>query len=206
MEIAVTSNHLMVEAQVRQRVDHYLAEALGTAYTSSTATARSRRWSFLIAYQDVALLQPCIVGNVYAQQQDIGLNNDVASIIPLTAEQIREIRETAAWEVARRHGELARTEDGYISRHQARRLARRWLDQHLSMKFSATGGQRLPSKPPVWQFLIEFNLQDVRLEQLGVIDVNAQTGAVTPLPDEQLDHLREQVRATIQLCPSTAAI
>lgn len=85
-------------------------------------------------------------------------------------------------------------------------MARRWLDQHLSMKFSATGGQWLPLNSPLWQFTIEFTLQAVPLQALGVITVNAQTGVVTPIPVEQLDHLREHVRAAIELCPSPVTV
>jgi hypothetical protein len=74
------------------------------------------------------------------------------------------------------------------------------------MKFSAAGGQWLSRNPPLWQFTIEFTLQAVQLESLGVITVNAQTGAVTPLSAEQINHLREHTCAAIQLCaPSPTA-
>ena len=76
--------------------------------------------------------------------------------------------------------------------------SRRWLDQQLAMKYSASGGLWIPLDPPVWQFSIAFSLQDVHLDPLGVIDVNAQTGTVLPLSTHQLNHLRERVRAVIQ--------
>lgn len=194
------------EPTVRCAVDHYVAVALGPAYSTSNVSQQTAGWSVLIRYQNPLLPQPCIVGRIFVNEAFLVRRNGTVDLTtPLTAEQLQEIRETAAWEVARQHGELARNEDGYLSRHQARRLARRWLDQHLSMKFSAAGGQWLPLNPPLWQFTIEFTLQAVQLESLGVITVNAQTGAVPPLPVEQLHHLREHVRATIQLCPSPAA-
>lgn len=204
--VAVDESQL-TEKQARQLVDRYLADALGPAYVSSTTTDQAERWSFLVQYQDPRLPQPCIVGRVFVNGDSFTIRNgEIGSVIPLTSEQLQEICETAAWEVARRRGELARNEKGYLSRHQARRLARRWLDQHLSMKFGATGGQWVSRNPPVWQFSIEFNLQDVHLESLGVMTVDAQTGAVTPLSLEQLDHLREHVRVAIQLHSQTAAI
>lgn len=204
--IAINECQGTVQA-VSKDVDRYLVTALGPAYTASNPTQQAGGLTFLIRYQDGLLPQPCIVGRILVNKDYPATHNGTAGLMKLlTKEQVQEIRETAAWEVARQRGELARNEDGYLSRHQARRLARRWLDQHLSMKFSATGGQWLPLNPPLWQFTIEFTLQAVPLQALGVITVNAQTGVVTPIPVEQIDHLREHVRAAIQLCaPSPAA-
>jgi hypothetical protein len=204
---AVTINERQKsEPKVRRAVDHYLAVALGPAYSSSNVSQQTAGWSVLIRYQNPLLPQPCIVGRIFVNEAFLVRRNGTVGLNTLlTAEQLQEIWETSAWEVARQRGELARNEDGYLSRHQARRLARRWLDQHLSMKFSAAGGQWLSRNPPLWQFTIEFTLQAVQLESLGVITVNAQTGTVTPLPVEQLDHLREHVGAAIQLCPSPAS-
>jgi hypothetical protein len=207
MSIATIEARTLTETDVRQTVDRYLANVLGPAYSSSTATRHAGSWSFLIRYQDAALPQPSIVGRLQVNEQGSSpFNGATEAIIPLTDQQIQEICETAAWEVARRKGELARNRDGYISRQQARRVARYWLDQHLSMKFGANDGRLLPLNPPAWQFSIYFSLRDVHWEPLGSIEVNAQTGAVIPLDPEQLHNLREHVRAAIQLCPQTAAV
>jgi hypothetical protein len=206
MGIVTLDERHRIEQKVQDAVDHYLAVALGPAYSSSNVSQQTAGWSVLIRYQNPLLPQPCIVGRIFVNEAFLVRRNGTVGLNTLlTAEQLQEIWETSAWEVARQRGELARNEDGYLSRHQARRLARRWLDQHLSMKFSAAGGQWLSRNPPLWQFTIEFTLQAVQLESLGVITVNAQTGTVTPLPVEQLDHLREHVGAAIQLCPSPAS-
>jgi len=68
----------------------------------------------------------------------------------------------------------------------------------LAMKFGASDGLFILLDPPLWQFSINFHLQDLHLAPLGVINVDAQTGAVHPLPDDQLDNLRERVCAVIQ--------
>jgi hypothetical protein len=207
MGIVTLDERHRIEQKVQDAVDHYLAVALGPAYSSSNVSQQTAGWSVLIRYQNPLLPQPCIVGRIFVNEAFLVRRNGTVGLNTLlTAEQLQEIWETSAWEVARQRGELARNEDGYLSRHQARRLARRWLDQHLSMKFSAAGGQWLSRNPPLWQFTIEFTLQAVQLESLGVITVNAQTGAVTPLSAEQINHLREHTRAAIQLCaPSPIA-
>lgn len=178
-----------VEAQ--GTADAYLMTVLGMDYAATSGTYAQGQWHFLIRCQRTNVTQPCLVGRVAVDAQ-------TGSVMPLTADYVRETQECAAWEAARLRGELARDDDGYVSRHQARRLARRWLDEHLAMKYSAQGGLWIPLDPPVWQFAIAFSLQGIQLEPLGVIDVNAQTGIVIPLNDDQLNNLRERVRAVIQ--------
>jgi hypothetical protein len=171
-------------AQTRRMVDAYLRRVLGPDYLCAPAEN-----GFFIQCHRADVTQPCIVGRVPVE---------AGAVRPLSDDQLQEIRECAEWAAARVRGELARDTDGYVLRHQARRLARRWLDAHLSMKFRATGGVFIPVAPPVWQFSISFNLPTLHLAPLGVIDVNALTGEVVALDDRQLATIRERVRAVIQ--------
>ncbi len=191
LERPISSPPRVSQAEAHETAGAYLMAVLGVDYAATNGTYAQGRWHFLIGCQRTNVNQPCIVGRVAVDAQ-------TGSVITLPADQLRETRECADWEVARLRGELARDADGYVSRHQARRLARRWLDQQLAMKYSASGGLWMPLDPPVWQFSIAFSLQDVHLDPLGVIDVNAQTGTVIPLSAHQLNHLRERVRAVIQ--------
>jgi hypothetical protein len=186
---------MVSQVDAQHAVGAYLANTLGAAYRAVSGTYEHGLWSFLILYHCAGVNQPCIVGRVAVNAQGTFGHGDV---IPLTEDQLREVRECADWEMARFRGELSRDADGYVSRHQARRLARRWLDQHLAMKYGASGGIFIPLAAPVWQFSIYFNLQDLHLEPLGVIDVDAQTGDVKPLNNDQLENLRERVRVIIQ--------
>ena len=179
----------LTEEQIQAVVDKYLADVLGSEYTGDMPTRSYERLSFLIQCNRPDVNQPCMVGRV-------SVNAD--GVMPLSDEQIREIRECTAWEAARIRGKLARAADGYLLRHQARRLASQWLDTEISMKFGATGGVFIPLDPPVWQFSISFDLQNVHLEPLGVVDVNALTGDVTPLGDHQIKIIQEKAHAVIQ--------
>lgn len=198
LAVPTTSPPTVSQADAQRIVDTYLIQTLGAEYRASSGTYGNGLWSFLIRCHRDGVQQPCLVGRVSVDAQ--------GAVILLTDDQLREIRECADWEVARVRGELARDATGYVSRHQARRLARRWLDQHLAMKFGASGGLLIPLDPPVWQFAIYFSLHELHLEPLGVIDVDAQTGAVKPLSHDHLQTLRERVRAVIQhRTPATAA-
>jgi hypothetical protein len=186
-----TSPPTISEADAQRAAQAYLTEALGAEYAATRGAYVNGRWDLSIRCTRAGVKQPCVVGR-------LSIDAQTGTVIPLTSEHLREIRECAEWEAARVRGELARDAAGYVSRHQARRLARRWLDRHLAMKYGASDGLLIPLAPPVWQFSIYFSLQDVYLEPLGLIDVDAMTGDVKPLSDEQLESLRERVRAVIQ--------
>jgi hypothetical protein len=189
------------QADPQRAADAYLTHTLGAGYSAVSGVYEHECWSFLIRWHRATLPQPCIVGRVSVRLQE-ALGR--VAVIPLTEDQLREVRECADWERARVQGELARDASGYVSRHQARRLARRWLDRHLALKYDASGGILLPLATPIWQFSICFGLQELHLEPLGVIDVDAQTGEVKPLKLDQLENLRERVCAVIQHNTPTA--
>jgi hypothetical protein len=191
LDIPISSPSPVNEDTALRAAQVYLAGTLGADYVTTRGFYKNGCWEFLIRYHHPDVQQPCVVGRIVLDAQ-------TGRVIPLTLDQLREIHECAAWEVARLRGELARDAEGYVSRHEARRLARRWLDQQLSMKYSASGGLLIPLDPPVWQFSIEFRLQEFCLEPLGIIDVDALSGTVKPLSDEQLETLRERVRAVIK--------
>lgn len=202
LDIPTTLTPPISQADAQRTANTYLLNTLGAEYCAVSGAYENGLWSFLIHCHQADVNQPCIVGRVSVAAHGTWGRGGV---IPLTEEQIREVRECANWEAARVRGELARDEHGCVSRHQARRLARRWLDQHVAMKYDAGGGIFIPLDSPVWQFSINFNLRDFRLEPLGVIDVDAQTGDVKPLSNDQIQTLRERVRAIIQSRQSSAA-
>ncbi len=180
------------ELRMRELADVYLTQFLGTEYRCAAPSQQhNNSLMFFICYTDVENEQPPVVGR-------INVNPATATVQPLTTEQLCEIRECAAWEKARRKGELARNTDGHILRHQARRLARRWISAQLGMNFSVTGGIFVPLAAPIWQFAIAFHLDNLQLEPLGTIDVNALSGEVSPLSNTQLKTLEERVHAIVR--------
>jgi hypothetical protein len=198
LDIPTVNPPRVSEDAAQRAADTYLADALGPEYHATNGAYQRDRWTFFICCRRTDLQHSCVVGRV-------SIDARTGVVLPLTGDQLREVREVVDWEVARGQGELARDANGYLSRHQARRLARRWLDQHLSMKYGASGGLLIPLDPPVWQFSITFRLQALHLEPLGLIDVDAVSGAVKPLTTEQLAILQERVRAVIQSEAPTAA-
>ena len=173
------------------RVNHYLSSTLGNEYIGGAVSHSSTTSSALIRCNRDGLPARCFVGRVYVDSQ-------TGCPIPLTPEQIREIRECADWYAARMRGELARDDRGYVSQHQSRRLASQWLDRHLSMKFYASGGIFFPLQEPLWQYSIAFKLRHLHLEPLGLIEVDALTGDVEPISHERLQMIKERVHAVIR--------
>ena len=114
---------------------------------------------------------------------------------PLTADQLRDLREAGAVQAAQARGELARDKDGYVLRYHARIKASVWISDRTDLKVGTTGGVFLAIEPPMWRFAIDFHLTDIYLDPLDVIDVDAQTGQIIPLTDAQLQNIRGCIRA-----------
>lgn len=82
-------------------------------------------------------------------------------------------------------------EAGYVLRRHARIKANNWISDRVGLQISAEGGLFIPAEPPVWRFAICYQA----MGPLAVLNVNALTGQVDPLPDEQLQAIQENVCA-----------
>ncbi len=191
-------NTTLTEASLRKMVNTYLADFLGRDYTFGSSVVGGNELFVYICYTGTTQKHRPVVGRLQVDAQ-------TATIQPLDEEEAREVRECAAWEKAREKGLLARDEAGYLLRNQARRLARQWISDRLTMNFSATGGLFVPLDPPLWQFSVAFQMGDIELEPLATIDVHAQTGAIQPLSLTQLHTIKERVHAIVRYQALAAA-
>jgi hypothetical protein len=191
MSLSAALDLHLTEAQARAQVNRYLTQRLGAAYSAGHSYLRDGRWCFMVSYQPADLSHALAVGVVTV---------DVATgrVNELTEDQLRNLRETGVVQAAQARGELARDEQGYVLRSHARIKASVWISDRVDLKVGANGGIFLPLDPPVWRFSIDFHLEDTHLDPLGVIDVDAKTGQVVPLTNEQIQAIRGCVRAVKQ--------
>ena len=173
---------------VQQIANAYLSTMVGPAYRVGQSVLRQGQWHYRVLCQRPDLQRTPIVGSITVDAKTGQVN-------PLTADQVRDLREASAVQAAQARGELARDEEGYILRYHARIKATVWISDQTDLKVGATGGVFLPLDPPVWRFAIDFHLADTYLNPLGVIDVNAQTGQVIPVRTDLLHNIRGCVRA-----------
>ena len=173
---------------VQQIANAYLSTMVGPAYRVGQSVLRQGQWHYRVLCQRPDLQRTPIVGSITVDAKTGQVN-------PLTADQVRDLREASAVQAAQARGELARDEEGYILRYHARIKATVWISDQTDLKVGATGGVFLPLDPPVWRFAIDFHLADTYLNPLGVIDVNAQTGQVIPVTTDLLHNIRGCVRA-----------
>lgn len=80
---------------------------------------------------------------------------------------------------------------------QARRRANGYLTKYVSMYFGATNALFLPLEPPIWQLSVIFRRNQLEPVQLGFLDIDAQTGQVIPLTDQQIHQLRQRAHAYV---------
>ena len=173
---------------VQQIANAYLSTMVGPAYSVGQSVLRQGQWHCRVLCQRPDLQRTPIVGSITVDVKTGQVN-------PLTADQVRDLREAGAVQAAQARGELARDEEGYILRYHARIKATVWISDETDLKVGATGGVFLPLDPPIWRFAIDFHLAETYLNPLGVIDVNAQTGQVIPVTTDLLHNIRGCVRA-----------
>jgi hypothetical protein len=116
-------------------------------------------------------------------------------VVPLTDDEIRIVQERALIAEAESQERLPVNEQGYVPSEYARRRANGYLNEHLSLHYSAINGLFVPLCPPVWQFTIQFRLPRLGSFILGTLDVNAQTGEPIALPTDQLERIVERTNA-----------
>jgi len=127
-------------------------------------------------------------------------------VLPLTDDEIRLIREKAATLQARQQGRLPLGEDGYVISEFARRQANHYLSLYVGLQAVPIQAIFVPLERPVWQFLVEIRLpQTGAIGVFGLIDVDARSGAVIPLTDEQIQKIWSRGNAAAELCTQKAA-
>ena len=178
----------MTEGRARLKVDNYLNLALGSAYFAGSGRVNEGRWHFPVKWRNADARQPIMVGG-------ISLEIATGQVIKLTSDQIQDLREAGQVQLAQKRGELARGVDGYVLRYHARIKASLWISNQIDLKVGADGGVLLPGEQSLWRFSIYYRTSARNLSPLGMIDVDAQSGQIIPLRDQQLQTIQECVRA-----------
>ena len=187
-----------VESAIRQNVEQYLQTVMGANYSLGQASTLAGASSFMVLCAYDGLTRPVAVGA-------ISLDPVTNQVQELTHDQMRNMREAGETQIAQTRGEIARDQDGYILHYHARIQATVWISDRTDLKVGASDGVFLPLERPVWRFSIFYTLGAERLEPLGTIDVDAQTGQVDSLKDSQIEALLGDLRALKQHQPLAAA-
>jgi hypothetical protein len=147
-----------------------------------------------------------IIRCAYAPLDTIEVDAQAGAVIALPDDKIRAIQQKAAIAEARTRGLLPVDADGYVLAEYARRQADSYLGTDVSLFYSASAGVFVPLARPLWQFAIQVRLPRLGiLGIMGTLDVDAQTGEVTPLTNKQIKRIRERADALVEFRTQTAA-
>ncbi len=131
---------------------------------------------------------------------------ETKTVIPLTANEITVMQEKAAILIAHQRGLPAFGADGYVLGEYARRQANHYLSMYVGLQAIATSALFVPLERPVWQFLIEVHLPNRgAIGVLGLLDVDARSGEVIPLSNEQIQQIWSRGNAIAEFSPQEAA-
>lgn len=177
------------EAEAQQTANNYLAATLGEAYFVANGFYARGNWIFLIHKRTSAGLSTIGLGKITVE-------GATGNVVALTDTQLRQLSDLSLVMAAQERGEIARDECGYVLLPYAMLKASEWLSDNLTLHFSATDGIFVPLERPLWQFAIRFRLPRLdAVKPLGLIDVDARTGEVIPLTNQQLQTIQERVHA-----------
>lgn len=191
--MAITLAAPVVSAIDQMTALHLAKQQIGKVLGDAYAVGKGQQlpngdWHFLIQFHSAELARPliCAAIQVDSRQQ---------MVVPLTKTQIQEAKERtqlALQEVRDKQPVIDET----FSLLAAKRVANRYLSDHVGFFFTATEGIFIPVTPPIWQFLIKFRLpQSGDIGIFGALDVNAQTGVVIPLPQTQILTIQRRANA-----------
>jgi len=191
----------ITEPEARLAADQYLSTVLGSEYSAGQSSTRENGyWQFAVLCKRSDMPRVPTVGF-------LTVDATTGQVDELSADQLREMRESGAVQAAHEgHGALARDGEGRILRRQARIKAQAWASNHIGMKVGVIGGDLVAGNPPRWRFPIVCHLNNLVLEPLDTVDVDAHTGWVMPLSDSRIQAVREDISAAIRdraLAPAT---
>lgn len=159
--------------------DEYLADTFGKTYFAYECSESDDGYHFRVACTREDMPRKVAVGGV-----TVFRSGDVKT---LSEDQIRDMVEAAETQAAQRRKEFARDKDEYVLRYHARIKASIWLSKNVDAKNGASGGVFIPTDPPIWRFIVQDFVLDSEDRPLGMVDVNALTGEVLELDEEEIE-------------------
>jgi len=200
MNIASRSAPMVSEFDAQRVASHYVTTIVEPTFAVVGGTQYYHKsfgrevWQFIIRCTQAPL-------------DAIYIDAQTGEVIPLSADQVRMLRERAAIAEAKMRDALPMDEHGYVPAEYARRKANGYLSREVSLFCSATDGVLIPLAHPIWQFAIRFGLP--RLGELGILgtfDVDAYSGKVIPLTNQQIKRMRVRANAIVEFQTQTAAV
>jgi hypothetical protein len=127
-------------------------------------------------------------------------------VLPWTADEMRIVQEKAALLHARHQGVLPLDQEGYVLREYARRQANSYLSMVVGLQVIATDPIFVPLDRPIWQFLVELRLPRTGTVGIfGMLDVDACSGEVIPLTNDQIQQIWKRGNAATEFCTQKTA-
>lgn len=177
--------------------NEYIAAVFGQKYFIEKGDKHDAGWRFMVQCHHDDMSWSPMVGSVMVFEN--------GQVEPLSEYRIQDMKETGDMFAARERGEkFARDENGFVLRRQARIQASCWTSDNIGMKIGAEGGMFLALDHPIWRFTIHYYAEDGMSPALDIIDVDAESGQVSPLSEEQVKVIAGGIGAARRVQEQTA--
>jgi hypothetical protein len=187
------------EATARCVASEYIQVTLGPVYRLEQGFYSQRpsclAWRFLV----IQAVSDAVTGY-------IDVDTVTGQVIPLADEQLQDMRERALVIAAQNRQALARDERGYILPFVAKSKVNGYLTQDVAFFASAHGQPTwLDGQPPVWRVATRVRLSEQGSSvDFGAVDVDALTGEVIRLTDQQIQNLQRSATDVAAHRPASA--
>lgn len=159
--------------------DDYISQAFDPSFFTTNGKKVDDGWHFTVkCHRDDMTRTPAVGGLTVFESGDVETLSD---------DRIRDMKEAAETQAAQQRQEFARGEDGYVLRYHARIKASCWLAKKVDLKISASSGVFIPIENPIWRFSVYDSALLSDDDPLGIIDVDATTGEVQKLDEEEIE-------------------
>jgi hypothetical protein len=191
---------LQEEAAIQEATAVYIAATFGSAFSIHSADLIGEKWWIRIRCQHPELDEPLVVGSFWVDAL-------TGQITPLTLAEIKDIQERASILIAHRQQGEARDANGFILPSQAKVKATGYVAEHIAFFARAEGQpQWLEGVPPLWRVAIAMWLRGQgNVCDLGFVDVNAISGDILPLSEDELATRQKRARHAAEAVARSAA-
>ncbi len=193
----------MTEADALCTANEYVKAKLGNAF----AVARPRffeedcAWSLAIEQRFPDLDTTVTSGRIW-------VNAKTGLVIPLRDDAIWDVQQCALVRAEHKRGNrIARGDDGLVLPYQAKIKVNAYMSDIVAF-FSGAAGQPtlIPGRPPFWRVVTALRLpDDDNVTKLGTVDVNAISGNVVSLTEEEIKARQEQSKHAAQCAKRATA-
>ncbi|MEM7124792.1 MAG: hypothetical protein AAF702_00610 [Chloroflexota bacterium] len=206
MQVAMLNSvKTITKTEASNAARDYVKATLGNSFDVARPQffEEDHSWSFFIEQRFSDLDTPVTTGRIW-------IDAEMGKVTPLTDDAIWDVQQCALVRAEHKRGNrIARGADGLVLPYQAKIKVNAYMSNVVNFFFEAKGQPSLiQGRPPFWRVTTALRLpDDGKIADFGTVDVNAISGSVVALTEEEIKARQEKSKHAAQCakCATTSA-